>query len=1441
MRRIAIAAAALVVACAFPVFAQPDTTPAEVAELRLELRMESIQRVVDSMIERLSRNDPAKAEIAKARRNVSVDFVKSHMSGDSEALLKEYFKEELRTRKLAVTDLKFDMFVFRGYENGYTIRDISDRMPTERSGFTPPRSTGYPAEVAAIDNRAPHSMHDLKDYMSDRFTKAALDRIVTKGYAVEIHIGTEVEALSDLRNRGVEVLGEVKTAQGSYERLLVTRTPQGEIRYVMTGTIDGMDRVRHLSSLLRFAGPNGEGVPSNKVSIVGDVEAYKARQVEDLKAGLSRIGLEGDRAIVGFRNAMKNELFERALARRGAEHLHDVLGSNPYEGLIDRLKAEIQASSGAKRAQLGELLSQIEASDKIKTGMNRQPARVFGEVKALKDLQVAEKALVALEGKYGAHTEVLKELVGEGKLKLPGGQTHKAFAVSRGIDYGSLRAEDVRVRGANGQVETLRLVNNYYGDTMSGVVKALLETGHNRLAYFGTAGGVGEGVRVGDIHVPKEVYNWRNEAATSGVRNGFLDYFDKHSGNNLGERLKSGTALGNVFSPAVETMGWLEDVKSRGLHAIEVENSRITSEVGRFNESAPSGRKATLHTSVIISDVPGSHQTLGNSSSATTATFERMVDHYLKALDIKDIELVERESSKAADRPLARDERSARALEIADKLVPRALAKSSLLRDRIAATIGELPLETLKAIDASGKLKPSDIPGLSEEARKTLEAEVKGAYTDAELLRSLERTNSAISLAAAEVAKAHPNAEFKVRVGGGVETGRFSPNAGVVAEFVGSPELQAKFAQALAAAQAEIPGTKIRLGSAGQGAVELGKTNLLHETKALVSEFTERALVERGVHHRGSRVEYSGRQHDPKALNHELFSRFEGYNVGPDAAAGELQKLRGLVERLGGVVEMVPSSDPRLRGGQGRTLVDAEGKIRVLLPSDKPVKKFALIDELTHVHQLERMIRKLGAAEVRDLFSRAAQGDPVANARLLEWEIQAKKMVRLTRPADAPERALLQREIERLERTLDPYLDARNSNGTLNWEKVRGFANTHTQGAASFLLGLFLKDLAKVIQTGDREAINVFFDGLATTDFWSHYGLFVVGAEAGTLVYSRYLQRFVKPAFVNNVLRSNVALATGMALPELIHGKFDGRTFAINFAGLMLSSAAVKGGISAISWVKPLGALSRFSGMSRFLKLARGVPGWVYAGVETAVVLYFAEEVSSRLTSWADKIADRRAVGSNAGDLLDLVGEVRDPNDPRLQAALEASGAAYVRWRDRALQPAMDASAEFNRRVLEAGKEAGNTGAGVDRFNALAERFPNLRGGVNRVNERNDAEVDGMVKDALERFEAERLEALRVAYHENTRSGAYDPVRGASDVSSNRAQAYEDEALLYEAAAARATNPAVKAHLLEWARVTREIKTRELDLLAPSANGSRPPAADADGMTERLRGVGGGR
>ncbi|RMG10587.1 MAG: hypothetical protein D6731_17195 [Planctomycetota bacterium] len=1394
------------------------------AELAVDLRHEAIERVRASILERLERVAPDKAPPVREKA-VTRAFARRHLETDAETMLRDLFAEELRAGRLSLADLKFDLHLHRAYEKAWKVRDFSDRVPEHRTGFSPPRRSGYPAEVAAIDPRAPHSMHDLRDYLADRFTLSALNRAVADGAKVEIHLGEELDATSDLRNRGYRVLGEVKSPKGNYERILIAEGPRGDIRYVITGDIGGMDRVRHLSALLRFAGADGRGVASRNVEIVGDPEAIAERSYRALRTGLERMGVPGDRAIIGFRGALKSELTERALARRGAEHLRDVLGAAPYEGLLRRLRAEHQRANGARRARLGELIAEVDADSKLASGLRVSPARAFSATPSLKRLKAAEKTLVDLAARY-PEAKVLGELVADGKLRLPGGVSAKGFGVTRPLEFGTLRAEELRVRGPGGRVESVKLLNNYYGDTMGTVVRALLDTGHTRLAYFGTAGGTGEGVRVGDVHVPRNVYDFRGELASRGLRNAFLDYFEGRS-SPLGKRLRTGTELSNVFSPAEETMSWLERTRARGIDAIEVENSYIAREVARYNNGRPARSRASLHTAVIISDVPGSELTLGNNNGATTSTFEKMVDHYLEAMGIRDLELVDPAEARRPGRPLARSEARRLALDVAEKLIPRARSKSSFLRDRLAALLEPLGAEVLARIDAKNarRLRPADVEGLDPSARRTLEAEVAGAYTDADLVTSLRRGDALLSRLASELRARHPRARYELRVGGGLERGAYSPVAGLVLEVRGSPTAARSAAELLERLRAEFPGApRVRLAEAGPDAVSLGRGEVFaRQPRPLTSELYERALRFAGANHHGTRVEYPGREHDPTASPSELFSRYEAYATGPAASEAERLKFERLAARHGARVEYVPSSDPRLRGGQGRTLLDADGRALVLLPSDRPLRKFALLDELTHLRQIERMRTELGARAVRELFDRAASGDPAATAKMIAWEIKAKRMVRMTLAAEDPNRAMLDREIERLRRVLDPYLDVRRPDGRIDWERARRAAKNHAAGAASFLLGLFLKDLARVIESGDRAVIEAFFDGLATTEFWSEYGLFVIGAEAGTLAYTRFLQRFVRPAFVSNVLKANVALATGMALPAIVRGRFDGKTYAINLTGLMLSSTAVKAGLAALRWVVPLGRLSRYRGLSRLLNLARGVPGWIYSAAELAVVLYFGEEISAALGNWEAEREARGEVAARARGLLDAAARAEHADDPRLRRAIEGVELAFAAWRDRALAPALEATRRLNERVAAAGREATHMGLGVSRFHSLASRYPHLTRHVERSLERSDRGVEAAIDEALGRFARERKEALEAAYEKFWRASAYDPRRDPDEVSENRLQAYEDEALLYEAAAEDAASPEVAARLREAAALAREIARREAALLAPTRRAEPTP------------------
>lgn len=156
----------------------------------------------------------------------------------------------------------------------------------------------------------------------------------------------------------------------------------------------------------------------------------------------------------------------------------------------------------------------------------------------------------------------------------------------------------------------------------------------------------------------------------------------------------------------------------------------------------------------------------------------------------------------------------------------------------------------------------------------------------------------------------------------------------------------------------------------------------------------------------------------PAVLN----SKFdEGRNVGPDATADEVSRFEEKVRRHGGEVERLPEGDERLPADvQGRTIVAENGRPLVLLP-EGTVKKFALVDELTHVLQMEREIAESGVEGLSRLFDDAAKGVGSAVDKLRAWEIRGKKMILGLLGADDPARKTVERSVSQLER---PVADA---------------------------------------------------------------------------------------------------------------------------------------------------------------------------------------------------------------------------------------------------------------------------------------------------------------------------------------------------------------------------------------------------------------------------------
>jgi prophage maintenance system killer protein len=465
---------------------------------------------------------------------------------------------------------------------------------------------------------------------------------------------------------------------------------------------------------------------------------------------------------------------------------------------------------------------------------------------------------------------------------------------------------------------------------------------------------------------------------------------------------------------------------------------------------------------------------------------------------------------------------------------------------------------------------------------------------------------------------------------------------------------------------------------------------------------------------------------------------------------------------------------------------------------------------------------------------------------------------------------------------VDRLAQYRRGDGTLDWKRV-GKAGLFREGGAlgHFTLALFLKELAVVAHSGDRLRIEEFFDGLMTTDFFQHYGLFALGARGGELLYARYLERHVRGGFVNSVLKNQVVLAAGLALPQIASGHFSGKTFAISLGSLGLSSAAVKAGVNSLKWVYDLrkpanaGRLAALGRRSQLLAKASKLGAWVYTAGELAVVLYVADEISEAYYTWESR---RAAKGELGREVQGLLAVANDPSKglPELRAALAKEEGAWGSYRNYLYGPLHEAEALFTQRLQRLAVKAKQI---ADQRSGLIDQLPKRRGISERATERYgspEAYAEALIQPkrealsrdarlALQVYERERIEALQEIYGERLRSrelladvdaldwnlrggaegAAGDPFakrndtfaswgrkrardsfqNAVEDVSDNRLQAYQDQADLYAAIARglRRSGEHARAELFEDAH-DRALELQRADealILGPAIPATR--------------------
>lgn len=564
--------------------------------------------------------------------------------------------------------------------------------------------------------------------------------------------------------------------------------------------------------------------------------------------------------------------------------------------------------------------------------------------------------------------------------------------------------------------------------------------------------------------------------------------------------------------------------------------------------------------------------------------------------------------------------------------------------------------------------------------------------------------------------------------------------------------------------------------------------------------------------------------------------------------------------------------------------------IRIVTRDFSPEK--AMRGESWLVAEGERF-RPGNTSEVYAVFKVDPAGLERAAARLAERKREGKsareasekqapkELLRLPAPKEVL-KLPAPKELEKLPAptaNVDRLAEFRRADGTLRWKPLLASrALGEAGGLAQFGLALFLKEVAVVAVSGDRARIDEFFEGLLGTDFYKHYGLFVAGARLAEIGYARYLKRFVKPRFVSGLLKTNLVLAAGLALPMLYEGTLSGRTLGISLASLGLSSAAVKSGVASLKWVtsieaaKQRGLLARLSGT----KLAK-FGGWFYTAAELAVVLYIAEPLDRMANEYFDAQAAREALAKAGGDLVRAL-----EADVDVASATAAHHGAWIDYRNFLYRTLQYDEVIFAGRLETLSRKAkllsDERMAALERVQqrpALAESLKKRHGSVEAYAtgraSREERELQAKADLYLQSYNTSREQHLSEVYEDNLRGTplltgvtplelsqadeetfasriaknvsrsrtAHELKEAYLQVSLNRREAYDDEAeaLAFFAAALRKAGREADAQLVDNKRsVAIGLKQADDDLRAghlvlPSSDGAR----DASGLVEAVK------
>lgn len=449
----------------------------------------------------------------------------------NELILELLHKKFPTYKNLTLKDIEWNYNFFRKkLMEGFKADPITLKRESSVSGLD--NSSVKYIKRSIPDIKGQEILLDAERYISEKTTRALFWDAALTHKSIEFHMGTERDFRQRISQEEREVVAEVKTRSANYNKIyLVYDARSKEYSYAFT-RISGDDRIKHLIAQLRILKYESK-VPLAKdfVRVYGNANAVH-RQQEQRLLEMFKTMPKADLIVIGQKSAIGNVI---AMA-----------------GMMSQVQPDIKKVVGAEKSPIQKLAQRV-----AETGTY---------------FSVTTKAPVV-------KTEFEK-------IQNPMASSYEVFT----SEQPSHDIADVLLETKSGKIVRWRFISNMWGDEVVPVARAIKNSGHDKVVYIGTAGGlIGKGLKVGDVVAPAKTFTQDGK---------LLDLEKPTYGTDF---VKTGQTLGQVTSPFDETKKWF-DKWSPKIDVVELETGYLKENLGS---------KVSFQPYLLISDVVGSeHESL---------------------------------------------------------------------------------------------------------------------------------------------------------------------------------------------------------------------------------------------------------------------------------------------------------------------------------------------------------------------------------------------------------------------------------------------------------------------------------------------------------------------------------------------------------------------------------------------------------------------------------------------------------------------------------------------------------------------------------------------------------------------------------------------------------------------------------------------------------------